>query len=232
MALTKHSESAIVYLQVKHFTLWREIKKYVEGCETVEVNNPKTGEKVIKYGYKFDTVEGRAVQCAKYDTGKQYSTRYFGFKLHIQDGVERYVIDMPYNSPMLRRFLRVAPRLDWTQPFSITVFPGKGKNPGDHSTGIWFQQNGETVKPYFTREEPHGMPDATYDDQLQQWDFRAQHRWLVEKLQEETIPAIAEAARRFVAPVERDVEEAETQAERDSRDMPPFEGITDDDIPF
>ena len=130
MPLTRHSESSTIYLEAKHFCLWRQIKKPVDGCETLEVNNPKTGQKVTKYGYRYDTVAGFVTSIEKYDTQKKYSTRYFGFKLHMADGTERYVIDMPYQSQILRRFLRVAAAVEWDSPLSITVFKGKAQKKG------------------------------------------------------------------------------------------------------
>lgn len=233
MALTKRENSNTVYLQAKHFSLWREIKKEEPGCESVEVTNPRSGETFTKYGYRFDTVSGLAEKLVKYDTGQQYATRYFGFKLHLIDGHDRYVLDMPYQSEMLRRFLRVAPCIDWTKPFSITVFKGKGKKEGDEKTGIWFQQAGETVKPHFSREEPHGMPEATYDNDLQQWDFKAQHRWLIEKLKEEVIPAIDAAASARV-PVTASVPNPKDYGiDEATETIPPHpDHITDDDVPF
>lgn len=199
MALTKRAESNVVYLEVKHYCLWRPLKKEVPGCDVVEANNPATGGKVIKYGYRFDTVTGNATRLVKYDTEKKYSKRYFGFKLSLVDGAETFVLDMPYNSQILRRFLHIAPNVDWSVPLSITIFQGKkkeGTKAGAEPTGIWFHQLGETVKPYYNREQPHGMPDAVYDDERQEWDFRAQMRWLVERLKEDTIPAIEAAAQR------------------------------------
>jgi hypothetical protein len=199
MALTKRSESKTIYLEVKHYCLWRALKKEVPGCDVVEANNPATGGKVVKYGYRFDTVTGNATRLTWYDTERKYSKRYFGFKLSLIDGAETFVLDMPYTSQVLRRFLHVAPNVDWTVPLSITVFKGKrkeGAREGAEPTGIWFHQLGETVKAYYTREEPHGMPEATFDDALQQWDFRAQMRWLATQLKERTIPDIEAAATR------------------------------------
>ena len=73
----------------------------------------------------------------KYDTEKKYSKRYFGFKLSLAEGTETYVIEMPYASQILRRFLHVAPNVDWTHPLSITIFKGKKKEgAGVETTGI------------------------------------------------------------------------------------------------
>lgn len=236
--LTKRSENQIVYLEVKHYSLWRSLKKQENGCDVVDVTNPRTGAVVTKYGYRFDTVSGRAVKLVKYDTGQKYSTRYFGFKLHLSEGGETYVLDMPYQSQILRRFLRVARNVDWALPISITIFKGKGKDgkAGAEETGVWFQQRGETVKPYYCREQPHGMPVATFDDQEQKWDFKPQHRWLVDRLQSETIPDIEQIAARAAPPVEPEVVDFGETHEPAEDDTPkPTWGsdyITDDDVPF
>ena len=228
MGLTKRSESTIIYLQAKHFCLWQESKTRGEDTEAIEVTNPRTGEKITKHGYRFDTVTGRAVELAKYDTGSKYNERYFGFKLHLVDGIDRYVIDLPYRSTILRRFLRVAPTLDWSKPFSITVFKGKPRKGDNDVTGIWFQQNGATVKPHFTREEPHGMPDARYDEATQEWDFRAQHRWLVTRLEEDTGPAITLAA--GTVKLASGGHTPAVAADASPREDEP--AIDDDDVPF
>lgn len=234
MGLTKRSDSDIVYLQAKHFCLWREIKNAVEGCETVQVNNPKTGATVTKHGFKYDTVEGHVVKLEKYD--REYSgTRFFGFKLHIQDGPARFVLDMPYQSQILRRFLRTAPNVDWDEPLAITVFKSKpttGAKNADGMIGVWFQQHGETVKPYFTRDQPHGMPNATQDPDTHEWDFKTQHRWLVDRLKSETVLDIETAARRTAPPDEPQGEDSHSTSETFDSEAVNHPGITDDDVPF
>lgn len=228
MALTKSSGSNTIYLQAKHYSLWREIKQQVDECETVQVTNPKTGVVSNKFGYRYDSVTGHVVDVVWYDTEKKYPTRYFGFKMHIQDGTDKYVLDMPFNSQFLRRFLKIAPSVDWTKPLSITVFKGRKKDSDAEEMAVWFRQNGETLKQYFTRDQPHGMPEATFDDVEQKWDFKAQHRWLTDRLKNETIPAIQESAKRIMPPVA-----PHPGAQDVDPETPPF-GENDDEesVPF
>jgi hypothetical protein len=178
-------------------------------------------------------VSGHAIKIVKYDTAKQYATRYFGFKLHLIDAGEEFVLDMPYSSQILRRFLRVAHNVDWTVPLLITIFKGKKKesSTGSEETGVWFQQRGETVRPYYTREQPHGMPDAVHDADLNEWDFKAQHRWLVDRLKSETIPDIEDAARRVAPPAERASDTTDAPDHSFDVEMPPY-SATDEDCPF
>lgn len=220
MALTKRSTNSRVYLEAKYFCLWQGLKEQTEGCDIVDAPNPRTGGTVRKYGHRFDTVTGRAVKLVKYDTADKYQARYFGFEMHLVDGADAYVLKMPYQSAFLRRFLRVAKNIDWSVPLSITVFKGRGQE-NEEETGIWFQQRGETVKPYYTRENPHGMPSAIYDDQLRQWDFKEQHRWLVKKLQEDTMPAIEAAGQSAAPPVEREQQPQQPEVFDDDQDIPP-----------
>ena len=62
------------------------------------------------------------------------------------------------------------------------------------------------MPPFYTRADPHGMPEAIKDELSGEWDFKTQNRWLVNKLTTETIPAI-EAASRSHAPVTRHEDE-------------------------
>lgn len=235
MALTQRSNNRFIYLEVKHYCLWRQMKKPVEGTEAVEVKNPTTNAISTKHGFKYDEVEGFVVKMEKYDTGKKYPTRYFGYKMHILDGAERYVVDMPYKSQFFRRFLKVAANIDFTKRLSITVFKGK-KEAGGDELAAWFRQGGATVKNYYTKEAPRGMPQAYQDPHTLEWDFRAQHSWLVERFTEDIVPAVQAAAVKTAPPVPPaddtgDLGNMEPEPEDDSY-IPPHGEISDDDVPF
>jgi hypothetical protein len=137
---------------------------------------------------------------------------------------------MPYQSQVLRRFLRIARNVDWSKPLSLTVFKGKDSD-GKDETGIWFQQNGATVKAFYSRESPHGMPAATQDPDTHEWDFKPQHRWLIQRLQDEIMPEIERAAAHAAPPIEPAHGDEAPPAPDSAPDWgePP---ITDDDVPF
>jgi hypothetical protein len=237
MGLTKQSESKAVYLAIKDYSIWRELKQRVDGCEEITVTNPKTKEVLTKYGYHYRDLEGYVVKLEKYDTAAKFTTRYFGFKLHLIEGADTFVLDLPYTSQVLRRLLRIAPNVDWSRPLQLTVFRGKKGKKGDDETGIWFRQGGATVKSFYTRETPNGMPAAVQDPHTQEWDFRAQHRWLVDQLINKTAPEILaiakDAARPAPAPVTSDAAEPDRAEDVDTAQVDAGEwGITDDDVPF
>lgn len=234
MGLTRRSESNRIYLQVKHSCLWQEFKRQTKDTEAVEVTNPSTGDVLMKHGIRYENVTGHVVKVETYKR-EHKGTRYVGFKVHFQEGAQVFVVDMPYQSQVLRRFLRICPNLSWILPVSLSIFPGKGKD-GKPEVGIWFRQAGITIKAFHTKEEPHGMPAALQDRVTQEWDFRDQHRWLVEKLLNVHMPAIDMAAALKTPPVEPNPEATDEQQQPDdfTGEIPPHgDYISEDsDLPF
>ena len=233
MGLVRRSESTVAYLEIKHYRIWQQLEREVAGCDMVEATNPKTKQTVQKYGWGFAELTARATKLVKYDTEGKYATRYYGYKLHLVDDTDgsQFTLDMPYHSGVLRKFLRIAPSIDWDLPFTIQVWKGKTKEgQGAAETAILFRQSGDTVKWFFTREHSNGMPEATQDPDTKEWDFRAQHRWLIEDLKARTIPAIEKAAAPhsdFMPPAKQ-VEPSDASEEQRGWSAP----VDDDDVPF
>ena len=235
--LTKKTSSSQVFLEVKHHCIWRQIKTQAEDCDAVEVTNPKTKEVLTKYGYRYDSVAGYAVKLQKYDTGTKYGARYFGFKLHLADEHEVYVLDLPYHSQVLRRLLRAAPNIDWAAPLTVSAFKARKKDSADYETGIWLRQGGDTIKAFYTKDEPHGMPAAEFDKDENRWDFRAQHRWLVAQFESLVTAQVAATGERHGAVQPAASMPPVAQEEEQPQQEPPqppvdWSQITDDDVPF
>ena len=233
MGLTKRSESNRVYLQVKHSCLWREFKQATKETVAVEVTNPSNGKILTKHGIPYENVSGHVVAIDPYKREFQ-GKKFVGFKVHFQEGGQVFVVDMPYQSQVFRRFLKILPNINWALPLSLSIFQGKGKD-NKPELGVWFRQSGKTIKPFYTREEKHGMPEARQDPVTQDWDFRDQHRWLVEKLLNVHIPAVKIAAAMLAPPVEPAALEDDAQdgsAEDTGDAQQPYSEITDDDVPF
>ena len=77
------------------------------------------------------------------------------------------------------------------------------------------------------------MPEALQDPDTHEWDFKAQHRWLIERLKTETVTDIEEAAKITSPPIEPDQEEHHDEPPQESGE-PPWanDHIGDDDVPF
>ena len=227
MALTKREGGSVTYLQIKDFSIWREIKTPVEGCEAITVNNPSNGETLTKYGFKFDELSGRVVKLEQYN--KEFSgTRYVGFNLFLMDDGKRFSLEMPYESQVFQRFLLVAPNIALDLPLSISAFKGKPSRAGaKDKTAVAFRQDGKNVPQFYSREDPHGMPLATQDTITGTWDFGPQKRWLVNKLITETIPQIDAVAKAMAPSVGHDDDGSAED------DIPPHGGFDNsEEIPF
>lgn len=232
MGLTRRLESNRIYLQVKHSCLWQEFKRQTKDTEAIEVTNPSNGAVITKHGVRYENVTGHVVKIETYKRDFQ-GKKFVGFKVHFEEGGQIIVVDMPYQSIVLRRFLRILPNINWQLPLSLSIFPGKGKDDKPE-LGVWFRQNGATIRSFYSKEEPHGMPQARQDPVTQEWDFRDQHRWLVEKLIDVHMPAIAMVAAAKHPPIEPNEEQAEPEPSNEfSGEIPPHSDyINDDDVPF
>lgn len=229
MGLTKQSDSNSIIIQAKHYSLWRGLKAAEPGCDSVEVNNPSTGERVVKYGYRYNNLTAFAVRLEWYDTGTKHDTQYLGFKMHMIDGDgSKFILDMPLNSPLLKKFMRVAPNLNFSKEISITVFRGKGEGAVD-PTAIWFKQDDTTIFQAYTKDNPNGLPPAKQSRSTGKWNFDDQNDWLIERINEDTIPAVAAASvqRGDVLSSPRHIDAAPSHP---ASVTPQY--IEDDDVPF
>lgn len=211
-----------MFLSVKDYSLWQEFKTQKPNCDTITVTNPETKEVITKYGLKYDSVVGHAVKLEEYkrEHGKKV---YIGYKLHLRDASDLFVVDMPYQSRLLRSFLQSCPNMNWEKPLSIRAFKGKNE-AGDPEQAIWFQQDGQTIKYFFTKDHPNGMPEPRQT--RTGWDFSARQEWLIDRMMTDTAPRIAAAAAKFAppAPEHRDGQESEPDPDQEGEPFAPVDG--------
>jgi hypothetical protein len=194
MPLTPESDSSAIYISIKLHKLWRELKKPVEGCKEIEVTNPTTRQTMKKYGYHYNDVTGYVVALEKYKR-EAAGAKYAGFKMKMFDGADTFFVDMPLKSVFLRKFMKVMHNIDFRVPLKIAAWKSKEKTKkGNDETAIWWTQNGVTVPYYFTKDHPNGMPQARKDPHTDEWDFREQLIWLLNRIEEDIKPRIAAAA--------------------------------------
>ena len=222
MGLTRRTESNAVFLSVKDYDLWQEFKTQKPNCDTIQVTNPETKEIITKYGLKYYSVVGHAVKIEEYKREHGKKT-YIGYKLHLRDGADLFIVDMPYQSRLLRNFLQSCPNMNWEKPLSIRAFKGKNDN-GDPEQAIWFQQDGQTIKYYFTKDHPNGMPEPRQT--RTGWDFSARQEWLIDRMMTDTAPRIAAAAAKFAPPTpeHREGQEPELEPDQEGEPFAPVEG--------
>lgn len=185
-----NSNQPIVYLAVKYQALIQPLSEFIDGCQSIEVNDPTTGQKKIKYFRKFAGVEGNISKLTWYDTtlssGK--SLRGYRFYLNVDDadsptGYTTAVLDLPFKSVAYNTFSKVAENIDPTKPITITVWVNK-----DQKAVVSFKQNGQALKYKYTRENMGECPEGKYNDVLNTWDFSEQLVFLKNRIDNIVVP--------------------------------------------
>ena len=151
MGLTKHTDGG-TFLTVMDGSLVQSHKEPKEGRTTTRVN--KNGKTV--HEEKFDVIEGLLVSLKTKDHetyGKQYI-------LGVQDGEDLFYINISQNSGSAVRFLKALPNVDLSKRVKLMPWSMADKvNPAKKIQGITMWQDGEKILPYYTKEEPNGLPE-------------------------------------------------------------------------
>ena len=197
--LKEKNEHSNTFLVVKHHSICMESKEYREGWIQISPINPRTGEPVTKYIKPFDSVSGFVNQVEWYDrTSDSSDTRFVGYKLHIQDGDEEYILDLPYKSIGYQYFTKSAENINWNLPIEFSAWHNKKED----RTAFCARQNGETIKHKYTMANPGECPAPIQRKAVGgtvKWDFTDQEVWLKERIDRLIVPAVAKAAQNRAA---------------------------------
>lgn len=150
MGLNKHGDGGI-YLGVSDGSLVQQHKDPIPG-KTV-TRTTKTGKTV--HEEKFDYIEGLLIslKTKENDYGKQYI-------LGVQDGEDKYYINLPYSSRYSTSFLKCLPGVDLSKVVKLMPWSMQDKNDASKKiTGITMWQDGEKLTPAYTKENPNGLPE-------------------------------------------------------------------------
>lgn len=186
--LQTKTDSNVVFLAVKHNSLVQESKGPKEGFEEIEVENPRSKEKVRKYIRRYSAVEGAVTKLEWYDTEQKYENRYQGWKIHMDANGTPVVLDLPFSSVSASRFMKLAENIDWSKPVEFRAW--KDRN-GD-KTAFWVGQNNESVPQKYTRDNPGDCPPPVQNFKGD-WKYDAQVEFLFKKMNEVVIPAVQAA---------------------------------------
>lgn len=186
--LQKKADSGVIFLAVKHNSLVRESKGPREGFEEIEVDNPRTKEKVKKYIERFSSVEGAVTKIEWYDTEQKYENRYQGWKIHMDANGTPVVLDLPFSSIPASRFMKLAENIDWSKDVEFRAW----KDIKRDATAFWVGQNNESVPQKYTRDDPGDCP-APVQNARGKWNYDAQMDWLFERMKEVVVPAVQAA---------------------------------------
>lgn len=175
------------YIQIKHHSICEESREPREGFEAVEVQNPRTKESITKYIKKYKGVEGLVCKIEWYE--REYEdTAFRGWKLHLDAAGVPCVLDLPFSSRAASRFMKLAERIDFSEPVEFAAWYDKKTD----STAFNVKQNGQSVPQKYTKDEPGDCPPPT-KKRLGGWDFSAQNEYLYDTMLSVVIPAVAAA---------------------------------------
>lgn len=149
MALSNLGGANTTYLSVADGNLVRQHKQ--ANAQTTE-RLTKTGKLVFEERFKDLTAKLDGIDTRENDYGKQW-------QLKFQDQGDYYVVSLPYSSRYASSFLKALPNIDLSKEVRFMPWAMKDKNdPTKTVTGITLYQDGEKVAPYYTKEDPKGLP--------------------------------------------------------------------------
>lgn len=149
MALSNLGGANTTYLSVADGNLVRQHKQ--ANAQTTE-RLTKTGKLVFEERFKDLTAKLDGIDTRENEYGKQW-------QLKFQDQGDYYVVSLPYSSRYASSFLKVLPNLDLSKEVRFMPWAMKDKNdPTKTITGITMYQDGEKLAPYYTKEDPKGLP--------------------------------------------------------------------------
>lgn len=225
--LQETTTSDAVFLKVKHHSICQDSKTPREGFQSIEVNNPRTGETITKYYKPYKGVEALITRIEWYDTENTYDQRYIGWKIHLNAAGTRCVLDLPFDSRPATRFMKLAENIDYTRPVEFRAW----YDQKTEKTAFAVFQDGQAVRQRYTMDNPGDCPPPVQDFRGK-WKYDDQMEFLHKRMMDVVIPAVEEAGNNEadgVAP--RDPEESDGQ--RRIGNVPQGgPDVNEDDIPF
>jgi len=209
MGLANESGGGGNFLQVIYGNI---VKRVQPGTEGAEERTNKMGKRVFEM--KYNALEGTLKKIWVYESSEYQDSWVFV----IDDGKQEYQLTVPYSSSYAFGLLSRLPNVKFERPVKIKSYYIEGDD-GKSRGYLTIHQGDQKVAPYFTREEPHGLPDMQeiIVSGKKQWDSTDRLAFLRKMVDEKVNPKLAE-----MYPVEHT--EPETEAEPAEEEL--------DDLPF
>jgi predicted DNA-binding transcriptional regulator AlpA len=154
-------QSTALYLSIMDGKICRRVQS---PTETSKPRVTKDGRTVHEEIYKGWSGKITKVTTRDSDYGKEW-------QVYLEDESGTAILSMRYSSGYASAFLKALPNVDLTQPVILTP---NLKIEGDKKrTGMFINQNGQSVKWFYTKDTPNGLPQleqikvkgvATWDD--------------------------------------------------------------------
>lgn len=175
-----------IFLVIKHGGIVQESKNPREGFVPIEVVNVRSGDSTTKYIKRYKGVEALVKKIEWYDREFE-ETRFMGWKLVLDANGVACTLDLPFESRVGTRFMKLAENIDFTQPVEFSAWRGP-----DDKTAFSVKQNDQNVPQKYTREDPGDCPPPVQGFN-KKWNYDAQKEFLHKRMLEVVIPKVQAA---------------------------------------
>jgi hypothetical protein len=149
MGLSNLGGANTIYLSVADGNLVRQHK---QANERTSERLTKTGKLVFEERFKDLVAKLDNIQTRTNDYGTQW-------QLFFSDADGNYVVSLPYSSRYASSFLKALPNIDISKEIKFMPWAMKDKMDATKTiTGITLYQDGQKIAPYYTKEDPKGLP--------------------------------------------------------------------------
>lgn len=229
----ERSESTGKFFVVKHHCICEESSKERPGFEPVEVMNPQTKEVLIRFIKRYQTLEAMVTRIEWRDTEDKYDQRYMSWRIFLDTGNEKGVLEIPFHHRASSRFMKLAENIDFARPVEFRAWRDTG-GPVDATAFYVGQRASETdeksvsVPQKYTKDNPGECPPPV-KRMGGKWNFDDQMEFLHGRMMNVVIPRVA-ATR--VAMSENGNGHHQEWNERPPDEDDRAETTYDDDVPF
>lgn len=139
-------QTSAIYLSIMDGKI---VRRFQSPTAQTKERVTKEGKLVYEEFYKGWTGRITNVKTRENEFGKDW-------QVYLQDEDGTAILSMRYSSGYASAFLKALPNVDLSQ--DVTITPHVKVDGDKKRTGIFLNQNGQSVKWFYTRETPNGLP--------------------------------------------------------------------------
>lgn len=219
MGLEDYNNSGTVFLKLKHGHLCEDSKTAREGFDKVE-GNLRDGTPFVKWIKPYRAVSGYIYKIDKYD--REFNGRKFrGWNIHLDDGDFRAVLDIPFESRINSRWMKLAANIDFAKPVRFSAWQDRKTDTLAFNVqqmvdeDVWM-----SVPQLYTRDNMGECPEPVQRSSGK-WDYGAQEDFLVERMENYVIPTVVAATAKRLGDKAPTAPEQQSEADETEPDERP-----------
>ena len=213
----KSANAGGIFFHIFDNNICQKSKVELDGWEgPIKTQHPKTKADVLTWVIRYDSLAAYVVDCNRFKkefSQEQGGGRTSGLTLTLAVGKQRGILQLKWGAkgpdPVLKRWLKVAPSVNFDMPLLISVW----KN-NDGKQAVSFRQGADPDPQKWTKVEEYWkrdidpatgetvrggtakgadgtiLPEPEHDEFDDSWDYTAQNKFLMKHFMENTEPKI------------------------------------------